>query len=383
MGTDLDKLRHLPELHHPNSALGSHALPAGSLTYADTDDEIVALWLRRPGLSPRTVRSSRKEAERFLFWIRVHGKGLRQVRIEDLLAYAHFITDPQPADQWVSSTKLHRTDPGWRPFCGPLGESSQRQALTILKGLFRWARAAEYLAGNPAELLGSMSVVHDDEITRFLPVVAISLLMEAADRMATDVPGAVLRQARSRFTVMAFYLTAARLNELVTADMSSIRRDHKGLWWIHVDGKGKKKGKVPVPPDLLAEFKRYRQTFGLAALPPPRDTTPLLLTTRGPQRRATHYTVANSVKAVMKSAQEHAQAAGLDEVADRIKQASTHWLRHSSLTHQVDAAVPLKTVQRNARHASLKTTGRYIHKEDEQRHAETVGAITIVPLPAS
>lgn len=377
MGTDRDLAPTLPRPFQPTTASGSPALPHGALTAASTDEQIVALWLRRPNLSPRTVRNSRKEAARFLFWIQAYGKGLRDVRIEDLLAYSQFLTDPQPTDQWVATTKWHRGDARWRPFCGPLSEASQRQALTIIKGLFRFARAAEYLAANPAELLGSISVVQDAEISRFLPVVAISLLLEAADQLPAGRPGDSLRRARARFTVMAFYLTAARLNELVTADMSSIRKDHKGLWWIHVLGKGNRRGKVPVSSELLDEFRLYRKAFGLAPLPAPREATPLLLTTRGPVRRATHYAVANSVKAVMAAAIDLAKAASLHDVADRIEQASTHWLRHSSLTHQVDAGVPLKTVQRNGRHASLKTTGRYIHKEDEQRHAETVGALGI------
>ncbi|NHZ83401.1 tyrosine-type recombinase/integrase [Massilia sp. CCM 8695] len=67
----------------------------------------------------------------------------------------------------------------------------------------------------------------------------------------------------------------------------------------------------------------------------------------------------------------------MPEIADRLASASTHWLRHSSLTHQANGGVPLKTVQHNARHASIKTTGRYLHKDDAERHAETVATMAI------
>ncbi|WP_426106314.1 tyrosine-type recombinase/integrase [Massilia sp. TSP1-1-2] len=339
--------------------------------------------MRRPNLSPRTVRNSRKEAERFLFWIRTRGVTLQTVAYEDLVAYAAFLADPQPAEQWTRAERYARTDARWRPFCGPLSEASQVQALTVLKGLFSWARAAEYLGANPATLLGSMRVVSDEPVSRFLPPAAISLLLAAADSLQADTPAAALRQARARFIVQAFYLTAVRLSELAGADMRSLRRDDAGAWWLHVLGKGRRRGKVPAPPALLAEYRRYRQAYGLAPMPLPGEVMPLVLTSRGPVRRASHSAVASAVIVVMKRAIAMATERGEVELAERIGQASTHWLRHSSLTHQVDSGVPLKTVQKNGRHADISTTGRYLHKEDATRHAETVAAITITPLPAA
>ncbi|MDQ1835337.1 MULTISPECIES: tyrosine-type recombinase/integrase [Massilia] len=314
-----------------------------------------------------------------MFWIRVHGKQLADVRYEDLLAFAAFITDPQPADQWIATTRFARADPRWRPFCGPLADVSQLQALTVIKSLFRWACTAEYLQANPAQLLTGMRAVGSEAIERHLPPTAISLLLEAADVLQDATPGAALRRARARFLVQAYYLTAVRLNELIGADMRSIRRDDSGAWWLHVLGKGSRRGKVPVPPSLLAEFRQYRQAFGLAALPAPGETISLVLASRGPQRGVSHYAVAAALKAVISRAHALALDAGMPEIAVRLARASTHWLRHSSLTHQANGGVPLKTVQHNARHASIKTTGRYLHKDDVERHAETVAAMTIHP----
>jgi integrase/recombinase XerD len=383
MSADGNILPALISPHVPAVSSGPPALPAGSLTRAANDDELVALWLRRPNLSPRTVRNSRKEAERFLFWIRTRGATLQTVAYEDLVAYAAFLADPQPAEQWIRAARYARTDARWRPFCGPLSEASQVQALTVLKGLFSWARAAEYLSANPATLLGNMRVVPEGSVSRFLPPDGISLLLAAADQMRADTPAAALRRARARFLVQAFYLTAVRLSELAGADMRSLRRDDAGAWWLHVLGKGRRHGKVPAPAALLEEFRAYRRAFGLAAMPAPGEALPLVLTTRGPQRRASHYAVAAAVKDVMSRAIALAVGRGQLELADRLRQASTHWLRHSSLTHQVDRGVPLKTVQMNGRHADISTTGRYLHKEDAARHAETVAAITIAPWQAS
>ena len=367
----------VPAPHRPLAAGGTPPLPSGSLTRAANDEELIALWLRRPNLSPRTVRNCRKEADRFLYWIRAHGKHLVDVRYEDLLAFAAFIADPQPADQWISATRFPRVDPRWRPFCGRLADVSQLQALTVIKSLFRWAYAAEYLAANPAQLLTGMRAVGGDAVVRHLPPAAISLLLDAADLLQDDTPGAALRRARARFLVQAYYLTAARLGELASADMRSIRRDDSGAWWLHVLGKGSKRGKVPVTPALLAEFRQYRQAFGLPTLPAPGDTTSLVLATRGPQRGASHYAIAAALKGVIDRARVMAVQAGMTEIAARLSRASTHWLRHSSVTHQANGGIPLKTVQLNARHASIKTTGRYLHKDDAERHAETVATMAI------
>lgn len=380
MSADRKNLPALIPAHLPATSLGSPSLPSGTLTRAATDDELVALWLRRPNLSPRTVRNARKEAERFLFWIRTRGLSLRTVAYEDLVAYAGFLADPQPAEQWIRAERYARTDPRWRPFCGPLAEVSQVQALVILKGMFRWARAAEYLEHNPASLLGSMRVVPDETVSRFLPPVGISLLLAAADELPAGTPAAALRRARARFLVQAFYLTGVRLSELTGADMRSMRRDDAGAWWLHVLGKGRRRGVVPAPAALLDEYRAYRRAYGLPPMPAVGESLPLILSSRGRLRRMSHSAVAEAVLLVMRGAVAMAIARGQHELADRLEQASTHWLRHSALTHQVDSGMPLKTVQKNGRHASISTTGRYVHKEDATRHAETVAAVRILPL---
>ena len=52
----------------------------------------------------------------------------------------------------------------------------------------------------------------------------------------------------------------------------------------------------------------------------------------------------------------------------KLKRASTHWLRHTSGSHQVRDDVPLVVVQQNFGHASLKTTGQYAQQEATIRH---------------
>ena len=51
---------------------------------------------------------------------------------------------------------------------------------------------------------------------------------------------------------------------------------------------------------------------------------------------------------------------------EKLRRASTHWFRHTSITHQADAGIELRHLQRNARHARLDTTGLYLHAEEKR-----------------
>ena len=113
----------------------------------------------------------RKEAERLVLWSIVQlGKPLSSLNHEDLLAYQHFLADPQPPAVWVAGggRKHPRSDGRWRPFYGPLFPSSQRQAMVILNVMFAWLVQAGYLAGNPLSLSRQRARKAPPRITRYL-----------------------------------------------------------------------------------------------------------------------------------------------------------------------------------------------------------------------
>ena len=56
------------------------------------------------------------------------------------------------------------------------------------------------------------------------------------------------------------------------------------------------------------------------------------------------------------------------DLANNLKQASPHWLRHTSITHQTDAGIELRYIKRSARHESVETTMLYQHAEDDEWH---------------
>jgi site-specific recombinase XerD len=73
------------------------------------------------------------------------------------------------------------------------------------------------------------------------------------------------------------------------------------------------------------------------------------------------------IKELVLEAADHLEARDPHQ-ADKLRRASTHWFRHTSITHQADAGIDLRHLQRNARHAKLDTTGIYLHAEDAEWH---------------
>jgi integrase/recombinase XerD len=351
----------------------AHDLPAPLLA-ADTDAELIAAYLGRGGLSAPSRAAADKELRRFLLWCQRASLTLRDIRTEHLIAYSAFVMDPQPAAAWISKTKWPRASPHWRPFTGPLSTSSHRQAMIAIRSLFAWAAAAHYVPANPAALLGKMKTPHQARVTRYLSQEAVELLIATAMRVAADTPSARMRKARDQFLVIAYYMTGARLAELVAADMGAIYQED-GRWWLDVTGKGAKPRRLPVAQKLLTAFEAYRVAYGLLPRTVRDDKTPLVLTSRGSLLRATEGAVSQAVKGLLAAAARTADDRGDEDTGAALRKASTHWLRHSVFTHLVNQGVALTTVQATAGHAKLSTTGLYLHKQDQERHDEILSTL--------
>jgi len=134
-------------------------------------------------------------------------------------------------------------------------------------------------------------------------------------------------------------------------------------------GKGNKFAKVPINNEMLDALARYRQFLGLTDLPETDEDTPLLRSVSG-QRSVTSNTVYRLVKSVVKGAADAWEPENPQKAA-KLRRASTHWFRHTSITHQDDAGISLKYLNRNARHSKLETTAIYQHAEDDNWHDET------------
>jgi integrase/recombinase XerD len=52
---------------------------------------------------------------------------------------------------------------------------------------------------------------------------------------------------------------------------------------------------------------------------------------------------------------------------------SPHWLRHAHASHALDRSAPIHLVQATLGHASVSTTGKYLHARPEDSSARYLG----------
>jgi len=52
---------------------------------------------------------------------------------------------------------------------------------------------------------------------------------------------------------------------------------------------------------------------------------------------------------------------------------SAHWLRHAHASHSLDRGAPISLVQATLGHASVATTGRYLHARPNDSSARYLG----------
>jgi len=272
--------------------------------------------------------------------------------------------------------KPSRQSPSWRPFAGPLSESSERQAMNIINGLFNWLVEAGYLAGNPLALRRKVRSSQAPRVTRFLPRQHWQAVKNAILAMPTDTARKADRAARARWLFTLLYIGGLRVSEVCDGVMGNffVRRSPDGSerWWLEATGKGEKTRLVPATPELMEELMRYRRSRDLKPLPREGDSTPIVLPLIGADKTLTRSAIHVIVKETMRNAADQVRAQGpeFEGAASLIEQASTHWMRHTAGSHQTDSN-DLKNVRDNLGHASLNTTSLYVHTEDDARHDAT------------
>lgn len=333
---------------------------------ADDDLSAVRTWLSEYQDSPQTFRNYRKEAERLLLWALLErGKALSSLTRDDFIAYEQFLADPQPAEKWCGPRYPRHSDK-WRPFEGPLQLQSQRQALVIIQSLLSYLVEAGYLAANPFALRRRRlpKAAQDDQtIERYLEKDLWEYLYNDVISQSADSPREQAHYERDRYLLALLYLLTPRVSEIANNTMGSFR-EREGRWWWHVTGKGNKTQRIPVNTTMLEALIRYRQFHKLPARPQLNETTPLILNITGRLGISANM-IYRIVKKRVQIAADKLEAS--DPVkADKLRQASTHWFRHTGLTHQLDAGIDLRLVNKNARHAKLETTSIYLHADDDQ-----------------
>lgn len=275
---------------------------------ASSDGQLIALWLHER--SRHTQRAYRADAERFRSRA---GKPLRTVTLADLQEFANSLTQ-------VSVATRYRT-------------------LSAVKSLLAFGHRLGYLPFDVGRALR-------------LPPVRNRLnerILSEADlhRILTLEP-----KSRNRAILTLLYASGIRVSELCLLAWRDLQPNGDG-GQITVLGKGSITRSIQLPGSV------WQLITGLRT----KDTAPddpVFRSRKGTKNRGFLQPVA-----VLRVVQAAAKRAGI------ALPVSPHWFRHAHASHALDRGAPIHLVQATLGHASITTTGRYLHarpKESSSRY---------------
>ena len=149
--------------------------------------------------------------------------------------------------------------------------------------------------------------------------------------------------------------------------MGHFWQDHDENWWLRVFGKGRKIRDVSVPLDFLPYLKRYRLSRNLTSLPISDERSVLVEKVRG-QGGMTARHLRRLVQQTLDVAHDKMSRSISPAHARKLKEATTHWLRHTGASMEVERGRALKDLSEDLGHASMATTDTvYVQTENKKR----------------
>jgi len=208
---------------------------------------------------------------------------------------------------------------------GSLKPASQNRAITAVKSLLSFGQEIGYFPFNVGAAV-KLRPNRDSLAQRILEESAVVKLIDAASK------------GRDRMLLKLLYVSGVRVGELCGLKWcDTLPRQEGGQ--ITVFGKGGKTRTILLKPKPWGQLLALRGEAGVL--------DPIFRS-----RKGGGHLDASQVRRIVYAA---AKKAGLEE------QVSPHWMRHAHASHALDRGSPIHLVQATLGHASVSTTGRYLH----------------------
>ncbi len=272
--------------------------PSTELSPKDAQTQLIEIWVH--GKSPHTQSAYRMAAGRFLTFV---GKPLHLVTLAEVQAFASSLTE-----------------------CG-LSASTQRTIISAIKSLLSFGNKIGVLPVNVGAPVNP-------------PKAKDTLNERILDELEVQTMIALETNFRNRAVLRLLYLGGLRVSELCQLKWRDLQvRGHQCQ--VTVYGKGGKTRTVLLPASLWVELSQLR---GDAA-----NDAPVFQSRKGNNDghldRVRVYQIVSAA----------AKGAGIQG------QVSPHWLRHAHASHSLERGAPIHLVQATLGHATVATTGRYLH----------------------
>ena len=355
--------------------------------------------------SEATFRGYRNEVERLLLWAwTIAGKSVIQLKRPDLESYFDFVHSPPAA--WVGDSVQDRfkiiggecrQNKNWRPFAGKLAKEDRKQAMvegtdikvskdghrlsheamkicySAVSAYYDYLTDEGYAFGNPIPAIRKQSPYLIKGATqksiKRLSDLQWDFVLECAEKAADKDP----LHERTLFVIATLKTLYLRVSEL--SDRSNWQpvwnhywQDSDGNNWLKVLGKGNKLRDVSVPSALLPYIDRYQRyrssltaSFGINSAMVAKNRGSGGMTSRQLRR---------IVQQGFDLAYDKMIAEGFGKEAKALREATTHWLRHTGASQDI-ATRPLKHMSDDLGHASMGTTDQIYIQSDMKERAKS------------
>jgi site-specific recombinase XerD len=234
---------------------------------ARNDYEAVRIWLGTflNAGKLRTFDAYRREIERFYLWCLLEARvPLSSVSLSHAMGYQAFLRSIPRT--YITTRRLTRDDPNWRPWRGQLTPRNQAYALGIVSQFYNDAMRNAYVTGNPFASLKSPNAGRRVmDTTRSLSTQDLQWVRECLDALE-DSNKSDLWAAIDRRTKLILHLalsTGMRLEEIATTTLLSARRtivdgiEQDDEWLLEVCGKGKNTRYLPISGSIYQMIKAH------------------------------------------------------------------------------------------------------------------------------
>lgn len=346
--------------------------------------------------SAHTYTRFRNEIERFLLWaVYIKDQSIDTYRKSDILDYADFCW--QPPVSWIATQNHDRfqfndgyfvSNKLWCPFKIQAPKSAAQKEVqkkqykpsqqtltstfTAVISFYNYLMGEELVLGNPAQIakkdckhfLTETQIKEPKRLTEDQWQYVLDTATEMADENTL--------YERNLFIIAALKVLFLRISELSerpawSPEMGHFWQDHDENWWLRIYGKGRKIRDVSVPLDFLHYLKRYRTSRNLSALPITDERSVMVEKIRG-QGGMTSRHLRRLVQDTFDKAYEKMSRSISPTHARKLKEATTHWLRHTGASMEVERGRALKDLSEDLGHASMATTDTvYVQTENKKR----------------
>ncbi|APD92424.1 integrase (plasmid) [Alteromonas mediterranea] len=349
--------------------------------------------------SSNTYVRFRNDIEKFLLWVfKVDEKPIDELRKADILRYIDFCVAPPETwistrlnDRFIYHDGLFKSNSNWMPFRLTMPKYDNEKepdlkkyrpsmqtlesSLVSLSSFYRHLIDEEICFGNPIPLAkrDCKHLIKDSQVK------SINRLTEEQWRYLLDTTMEIAEEdalfERNLFVIAIMKTLFLRLSELSERDnwvplMSHFWIDEDNDWWFKAYGKGKKIRDISVPPDFLPFLSRYREWRGLSPLPRKGEQNILVEKIRG-RGGLTSRQISRLVQDVFDKAYAKMRSERGAEAARSLKEATTHYLRHTGASMEVERNRPLKDLSEDLGHSSSATTDTVYVQVERKRRAKS------------